>query len=73
MRSDIIQLINSNTVDIGLLYSRYSTFFGAIDPSVFNQTIRMYAQSVGVLKLYRWKIEEYEINVVFKDKWFKAY
>lgn len=73
MRSDVIQLINSNTVDIGLLYSRYSTFFGAIDPHIFNQTIRMYAQNVGVLKLYRWKIEELEINIVFKDNWFKAY
>lgn len=42
MRNDVIQLINSNTVDAGLLYSHYFSFFGAIDPNVFNQAIRMY-------------------------------
>lgn len=73
MRSDIIQLINSNTVDVGLLYNHYFSFFGAIDPNVFNQAIRIYAQNVGVVELYRWKIIEYKIGIIRKDNWLKAY
>ena len=73
MRSDIVRLINTGTVDIGLLYSRYNSFFGGIDPNLFNQVIRIYAQSVGIVELYRWKVNEYEINILRKENWIKAF
>lgn len=73
MRSDIITLINTGTVDIGLLYSRYNSFFVGIDLNTFNQLIRMYAMNVGIVELYRWKVIEYEINILRKENWVKAY
>lgn len=72
MRNEIINLINTGTVDIRLLYNHYVNSFGAIDPMVFKQAVMMYAQRVGIIELYRFKIEEYNINILRKDSWFKA-
>ena len=69
MRDKLIELINTQTIDIQLLWEHFNKVSTRkMDARSFERAIKVYASHVGVFEVYRWSLIEYGINIlILKD------